>query len=363
MEVGIITKIGKNYGAVLQAYALRRTIELMGYNAHVINYIHKKSVKTYHVFKYKWGFRGTIGNIKALQYMFAIKKSSRKFNEFKNRELSLTRPYTTLSQLQDNPPKHDLYISGSDQVWNPTISFDPAYYLQFGSEDVIRASYAASIGIKQIPKELRAEFIRRISQFDYISVRERTAKRTLAEFGFEAKVALDPTLLLKKNYWNGISIKPKVEKPFILCYMVSTPTFAYDLIKRVKEVTGMPIYNIATSTFNRPLGDYQIWDAGPEEFLGYFQEASFVITSSFHGTILSLINEKPFISMLFKATGSRVNDMLSNLGISNRAIENSDEFDKNFLSMDYTEISQKIEHLRSESLEILGDILKIKKVK
>lgn len=362
MEVGIITKIGKNYGAVLQAYALRRTLELMGHNAYVINYSHERSAKTYQVFKYKWGPRGTIANIKALPHMFLIKKGSQKFNEFKNRELNLTRLYTTLSELQDDPPKHDLYISGSDQVWNPTISFDPAYYLQFGSEDVIRASYAASIGIKEIPQDLRAEFIRRISQLDYISVRELTAQRTLAELGFEAKVAIDPTLLLKKNYWNSISIKPKVDKPFILCYMVSTPTFVYDLVKRVKEKTDLPVYNIATST-SKPVGDYQIWDAGLEEFLGYFHEASFVITSSFHGTIFSLINEKPFISMLYKATGSRVTDLLSNLGIQNRVIENPDEFDKRFLSLDYTEISKKVEYLRSESLEILGDILKIKKEK
>lgn len=362
MEVGIITKIGKNYGAVLQAYALRRTLELMGHNAYVINYSHKQSAKTYHLFKYKWGPRGTIANIKTLPHMFSIKKSSQKFNEFKNKELNLTRSYTTFSEIQDDPPQHDLYISGSDQVWNPTISFDPAYYLQFGSEDVVRASYAASIGIKEIPQELRAEFIRRISIFDYISVRELTANRTLTELGFNAKVAVDPTLLLSKNDWDSISIKPKVEKPFILCYMVSTPTFVTDLVKRVKEITELPVYNIATST-SKSVGDYQIWDAGLEEFLGYFHEASFVITSSFHGTIFSLINEKPFISMLYKATGSRVSDMLSNLGIQNRIIDNPDEFDKRLLSLDYTEISKKIGHLRNESLEILGDILKIKKGK
>lgn len=359
MRVGIITKIGKNYGAVLQAYALKTYLERMGLNASIINYMHKQSKKTYRVCPYKWGPRGTIANIKSLMRFSVIKKSSKKFDEFKNMKLNLLGEYESYDQLLTSPPDCNIYISGSDQVWNPTISFDPAYYLTFGSDKVKRASYAASIGVTQIPNDIKDEFKKRLSIFDLISVREETAKQTLSEFGIDAKTAVDPTLLLDSREWNKIAIDPPITKPFILCYMVSTPDYVQQLIALIKRQTGLPVYNIVTSSYPAPIGDYQIWDAGPEEFVGYFKNAHMVITSSFHGTVFSVIYRKPFVSMLYKATGSRVSDLLSNLGLQDRIVEDVGSYNEDLLKINFDEATNKLGLMKSNSKEIINQIVSL----
>jgi hypothetical protein len=357
MKIGIMTKIGKNYGAVLQAFATKYTLERKGVDAAIINYMHRQSQKTYSTFKYKWGPRGAIGNLKALKHYSAIKVSSKKFESFKKNHLNLLGNYTNYSQLQASPPECQVYISGSDQVWNPTISFDPAYYLKFGNENIKRASYAASIGISSIPKEIEDEFISRISTFDLISVREETAQKLLSNYRIYSRTSLDPTLLLESKDWDKIAKVPSMKRPYILCYMVSTPNYAQKLVNHISSLTGMPVVNIMTSSFSEPFGDYQIWDAGPEEFIGYFKNAEKVITSSFHGTVFSILYNKPFVSMLYSATGSRVRDLLSNLELSNRIVESFDEFQESLLEINYDEAKLKLLKLKEESLNIIDEII------
>lgn len=363
MKVGVITKIGKNYGAVLQAYALRCSLEQKGLDVSIINFMPKQTKRTFCVCRYKWGPKGTIANIKALRHYSSIKKSSKKFDLFKNRNLNLLGKYDNYHQLVVSPPDCNIYISGSDQVWNPTISFDPAYYLAFGDDKVKRASFAASIGVSKIPSNLSDEFKNRLSNFDVISVREETAKHTLSEFGIKAKTVLDPTLLLDSEQWNKVAINPPIKKPYILCYMVSTPKYAQQLVKHIRELTGLPVCNILTSSFSAPFGDYQIWDAGPEEFIGYFKSSEIVVTSSFHGTIFSIIYGKPFVSMLYTATGSRVRDLLSNIGLKERIVESPNDFRESMLKINYANSIDKLEQLKSKSKSFIDEIISLPNMK
>lgn len=359
MSVGIITKIGKNYGAVLQAYALQETIKRKGLDVSIINYMPKGTRKSYRVCKYKWGPRGTIGNLKALMHYTAINNASKKFEFFKINRLNLKGNYLTYQQLQEDPPDCQLYISGSDQVWNPLISFDPAYYLMFGSKQVKRASYAASIGIKKIPQNIKDVFKQRLSNFDFISVREKTAQLMLSEMGINAELAIDPTLLLDIDKWDQVAVSSTIKKPYVLCYMVSTPKYASELVSRIKKISGLPVCNIITSTFYKSFGDYQIRDAGPEEFVGLFREAEFIITSSFHGTLFSILYEKPFVSMLYENTGSRVSDFLSELNMEDRIIKSCSEFKDSFFEIDYEEAHKKLKQRIIDSNNILNRIISL----
>lgn len=328
MKVGIITKIGKNYGALLQAYALRRVCEKKGAEAHVIKYTPKMSRDSYKVCKYKWRFRGTIVNIQSLLHYSENKKSSERFLKFRDDEFDFLGNYNSYEEMKALPPVCDVYISGSDQVWNPDISFDKAFYFScIQKENVKLTSYAASIGLQALPSELKSEFTRRLNRFDYISVREKQAQNILSELGIKSDVAPDPTLLLDKEEWNSIA-NETIKTPYILCYFVSYPKGIEKVVEDVKKKYGenYSVVNLMTSEDSSKIGDVKIRNAGPREFLGLFKNASFVITSSFHGTVFSIINRKPFVTTLYRSTSSRVVELLQNLSLENRIIS-PDKYD------------------------------------
>ena len=181
------------------------------------------------------------------------------------------------------------------------------------------ASYAASIGLSKIPDQYVADFQFRIKQFDYISVRENQALDILEQMGVYAKIAPDPTMLLSRREWQLISIKP-IEEPYILCYFVSFPRGIENIVAQIKRELGYKVINLMTSEDSSKIGDVKIRDAGPREFLGLFENASFVITSSFHGTVFSLINRKPFVVTLYKNTSSRVIQLLETYNLKERII-------------------------------------------
>ena len=328
MKVGIITKIGKNYGALLQAYALRKTCEKNGAEAHIIKYTPKISRDSYKVCKYKWRLRGTIVNIQSLLHYAENKKSSERFLKFREDEFNFLGNYNSYEEMEILPPICDIYISGSDQVWNPEISFDKAFYFScISKENKKLTSYAASIGIKSLPNELKNEFKKRISRFDYISVREKQAQKILEELGIDSDVSPDPTLLLEKEEWNVMACET-IKTPYILCYFVSYPKGIEKVIEEVQKKYGKKysVVNLMTSEDSSKIGDIKIRDAGPREFLGLFKNASYVITSSFHGTVFSIINRKPFVTTLYKSTSSRVVELLNNLSLENRIIS-PDKYD------------------------------------
>ncbi len=321
MKVGIITKIGKNYGAVLQAYALKKKFSDMGADAHIIRYTPSNSIKTYKVCKYSWGPKGTIVNIKAAIHFFEYQRATQRFYKFRNTEYDFLGNYCNDGSLESNPPVCDIYVTGSDQVWNPLLSFDRAYYCMFADSHPYAktAAYAASIGLSKIPNDFSAEFARRIKRMDYISVREKHAIEILADMGIAAEIAPDPTLLLCKEEWHSLAVKTETE-PYILCYFVSFPDGIKNVVDRFKKQLGLKIVNLMTTEESAGIGDVKIRDAGPREFLGLFENASFVITSSFHGSVFSLMNHKPFVVTLYKNTSSRVTELLDSFECSNRII-------------------------------------------
>lgn len=362
LTVGIITKIGKNYGAILQAFALRKALEKMGADAHIIKYTPKISRDSYRVCKHKWRVRGTIANLKSLFHYKENKSSTKKFLQFREEEFHFMGNYRDYSDLEKNPPICDIYVSGSDQVWNPTISFDKAFYYSFIKNQSSKiTSYAASVGLNALPDRFKEEFCKRVRRFDYISVREEQARRILEGYGIEADVAPDPTFLLERSDWNSIAIET-IQAPYILCYFVSYPREIDKIIQEIKEKMGAEylVVNLMTSEESACIGDIKIRDAGPKEFLGLFKNASFVVTSSFHGTAFSLINRKPFVTVPYQSTKSRVEELLKKVSLEHRVIKkddydldallNEDLFDEDF--------ENRLLLLRNVGYEVLEKVLK-----
>lgn len=361
MKAGIITKIGKNYGAVLQAYALKQACCNLGVEAHIIKYQPESSKKSYKICRFSWGFRGAKANICSLLHYHQIKEGSKRFWKFRDEHFDFIGDYSTAQEIEVAPPECDIYISGSDQVWNPMLSFDRTYYCMFVEDDSVKriAAYAASIGLNSLPEDIKEEFQTRLRRFHYISVRERQGQKILRALDIPSVIAPDPTLLFAKDEWDQIATDTIVE-PYILCYFVSFPKGVEKLIKKIQKKMEIKVINLMTSEESNSVGDIKIRDAGPREFLGLFKNAKYIITSSFHGTVFSIINRKPFVTILYNSTRSRVVELLDTLNLTNRIISSDEENIDSYLETEFysEETVGKIISLREQGIEILKDILR-----
>lgn len=355
-SIGIITKISRNYGAVLQAYALKTYLQSRGCDARVIRYDNPKCRQSYRLLERGRSAKALRANLGRLRHMRANLRKTQRFLRFREENLDLTRPYGTLSELQADPPRCDVYVSGSDQVWNPKNDFDPAYFLDFGGPDVMRASYAASIGVSRIDPEDRDAFVEGVSRFDFISVREQSAREILRELGFEARVVLDPTLLLPREAYDRFAKPTADQRGYILCYLMNPPAFAAELVRNIKAALGLPVIVLGGGPYVPNGEDRRVLDAGPEEFVGYMRGAALVVSSSFHAMAFSAIYQRPIAALLHTQTGSRVRDFLHAIGAEDR-IAQSAIFDPNWAQMDYAGVERRLEALRKASVAYLDGFL------
>ena len=371
ISVGIITmhKVW-NAGSSLQAYALQRIIEDLGYDAQLIDYEYPNiehrafanNVKDANSLNLWGAMKLLIQKIKA---RFLKSKHNELYSSFYNKYFHCTNiAYNSRRSLFDNVPEFDIYVTGSDQVWNPQyIGFDTSYLLDFIPDNAVRISYAASFSNNSIPSYMEGDYARCLSKYKAISVREESGKQLVHKLiGKDATVCCDPTLLLNKEQWSKLAADSslRIKKKFILIYIMG---YAYDpypgIYKHINDVVDffkLPVifYNSRRGTYKPPYGEIHIKECGPAEFLWLFENASFVITDSFHGTAFSLNFNKPFISVVkeIENADSRVYNLLVIAGTTDRAVVCGEDFELNE-NIIKEPSCLKLEGLRDSSLEYL----------
>lgn len=370
-SVGIITmhKVW-NAGSALQAYALQRVIEDLGYDAQLIDYEYPNvehrafanNVKEFNTLDI-WGVIKLL--VQKIKTKFIRHKHSELYSSFYNKYFHCTdKAYNSRKSLFDNVPEFDIYVTGSDQVWNPQyIGFDTSYLLDFVPDNAVRISYAASFSINNIPSYMEGEYTRCLSKYKVISVREESGSHLVNKLiGEDATVCCDPTLLLDKEQWSKVAEDSSlcIKKKFILIYIMG---YAYDpypgIYKHIDEVVNflkLPVifYNSRRGTYKPPYGEIRVDECGPTEFLWLFKNASFVITDSFHGTAFSLNFQKPFISVIkeIENADSRVYNLLVSAGATDRAVICGEDFELKEAIIKEPSTS-KLEELREGSLAYL----------
>lgn len=366
MRIGIITihKIN-NYGSVFQAYALQQVCENLGYKTEIIDYIFPNIQHCNN----KYTTKGDTypNEPKWIKFLFAkaLLKQHKGIAQFVQNYQHLTSTvYNSPEELKSNPPQYDVYITGSDQLWNPRhCNADPAFMLHFANDEALKISYAASIGTNSIPKELHSLYKKLLGRYKHIGVRENSGVNVIKNIvGKEATVVLDPTLLLNKDEWNKIA-NPKrlVKKKYILCYYLnySFNAFPYvdDLAEYIHQQTGYDIVRVARPPHNLKCKHtiYKV-SASPEDFLALVRDAEIVLTTSFHGTAFALNYGKPLFTIVKdrNTSDSRQVSLMENLGLENQILSITDSFpSKELLNYDVIIEQQKLELLRQKSKEYL----------
>ena len=324
MKIGIITfHSAHNYGAVLQAYALSNALSNMGHDAEIIDYRPKFIRDLYSINILDKLFN--LKSILSLVLMYPVRISRfKKFEDFikYKMKLSLER-YNSSFEITNNPPLYEAYIAGSDQIWNPGINgVMGEYFLEFVKDkDSKKISYAASFGSKKLEDRFNDEISKKLIELNSISVREDDGVHIIESLINESpQHVLDPVFLLSVSDWNRIIIKPKIDFKYVLIYMMEYNEEIITLANKIAEEKDIKILNLSNA-IKVSKGIYKnIRNAGPEEYLGLLFYADYVVTNSFHGTSFSIIFEKNFFVIPHSKLNSRIENILSIVGLENRQI-------------------------------------------
>jgi hypothetical protein len=367
IRVGITTMHRvANYGSVLQTYALQRSISNFGYDCEVIDYIYPNS---YHQKAKPHGKVSLFQNIKNHVGKFLTKQEMREraFSEFISEYIKLSEhKYPTIESLHQSPPEYDIYVSGSDQVWNTKyLDGDPTFLLDFAPEEAKRISYAASFGNSSFDQRYAALYRKHLLNFSRISVREATGMQIVTDLSNQkSQWVLDPSLLLSADDWMRLAIKPKLKKKYILCYYLgytfNPQPYADNLAKQLCKATGYELVFIAPRPYKNKICDptvHTVFDAGPREFLGWFANAEIVLTTSFHGTTFSITFNKKFFSIVNDAPtlDCRQKSLLEELHMHDQVLPmNTPLPDLSRLQPDYGKVNKSFEIARQKSLDFLS---------
>lgn len=370
MKTGILTfHSAHHYGAQLQAYALMKAVERMGSDCEIIDYVRIDTIEGNNLFKKGFSQRQLLSNVHTLLHYGQLKKRYDRFENFKRNEMNLTdRLYTSYAELSSDAPVYDVYVCGSDQIWNPLIykerTFDPAFFAAFAKKGR-RVSYAASFGISQIPDENVNDLKYYLSGFDMLSVREKQGEKIIGDLtGRGSVTVLDPTLLLTKEEWKGVFSQEYYHQPYILCYFISDTSKYAGFVEAASRAYNLPVVSLCGARRVVPSTRYSVLDAGPREFLSLFFNAALVFTDSFHGTAFSINFEKDFYSFVKavdaeKASNSRIYNILDQMALSGRILTAKSDL-KAFeatlrKSVDYSEVIPRLSVQRELSLNYLKE--------
>lgn len=366
-----------NFGACLQCYALFRALTDLGYDCSCIDLL-----RPFHKdFKHTPGYEPFYADGKSLKdkMLSILKKIYKKFayilhqdngyydekykaeylfNEF-NSQIKYTEKYYSIKDLYCNPPIADCYITGSDQLWNPTQNYalEP-YFLTFAKQGR-KISYATSIGITNLNNNVRNSFRQWLKEYDTISVREFEAKNIIESLtDKKVYIVSDPTILLRSEYWKNIAKEQNIQEKYLFLFTLFP-------IKELKEyaITLSKKYNYkliiwSESFYEKSCDDYEvIRGIGPYEWLGIIKQAQLIITNSFHGTLLSILMGRNFYTYNKDNTrSSRIINLLNHYNLSDRLLHNISSSNKINIKnndIEYEAINVQLEKDRENSLNFL----------
>ena len=371
MKIGILTWLHNgNYGSILQAYALQKALRNQGYQTENIDYApstvkkvenlikNKNSLK---LFLEKWDAycaKKVAGSPRELS------EKQKKFDDFRENYINITQRYSSPKEVATIDGEFDAYICGSDQIWSPVL-LNPVFYFDFLSDTERKIAYACSFGVSSIKGKKATKITNYLNRFDYISVRESSGCEIVKSLtGNVVPVMPDPTLLLQRTDWDKVSRYNLNLNNYIFCYFLSWNEEYWKYVENVSQQLGYQIVIVPSVKQTYQVDAKILKNIGPEEWVGLVKNANYVITDSFHGTVFSIIYNKPFTVLKRfsddnpRSQNSRIYTLLEHYNLTNRLGINTDIFNL----QEYTKVNSQVEYDRRYALEWLNKVLKVEKV-
>lgn len=357
-KIGVLTfHRADNYGAVLQTYALTHYITYfirendLDASCEVIDYRNDAIEKRYNIRKLCEILRIKT-KIKHLLLDSHLKRNRKNFQIFRKIYLSVSNASYDRSTIYKSNEEYDIFITGSDQVWNGMLTNqDLSYFLDFCTEDKIRIAYAASVGFEKIFFDHYDEFEHLLEKFTFISAREDLLCDGLKARGLTDTVkVLDPVFLLTADQYKCIeSVKNLVDGAYILVYVIAFEKNIYRFAQKLSKKTGYKIVYInVDKTYKK--GVVNLRDVPTQHFLSLIKNAKYVVTSSFHGLAFSAIYNTCVYYQLSNSENnfnSRIITLVNALGLEQQNVDTVDV--ESAPNIDWEYVNSKIQKLRKES--------------
>ena len=330
MNAAIITyQRAVNYGSALQAYALNRYINELGIHCETIDYRPRRQSDIYRLFEVPRSPMALARNMHSFLCLRDLRTHQARFDEFLNDLVIQTvDTFTKSTDLEALDGHYDVYVTGSDQVWNPrTIDFDSSYLLSFGHDKSRCLSYSPSLGAGTLPAEYHDLFRRELAGYRCLSVREKQGAAAISEVvGRAVSTVVDPVFLLDGQDWNcvGETASCTYDEDFIFGYFIGDVPGMREFADKLGEETGLKVITVYKNLRDLLHRTECHYDAGPKEFLWYVSHARYVVTNSFHATAFSIIYCRDFWTFVdgsSKAPGERIRNILGLVGLRNRMLD------------------------------------------
>ena len=367
-KVCVVTLFKHNYGAFLQAYALQRFLESIGYEAKVLDYdyYNDRTILGIYIGRIKTPIPFAKMIINRMLRSKVIRKRDAVLEECANKKIKQTEHYHSYRSLMKNPPKADIFIVGSDQVWNPGLSEQGfmSRLLEFVPNGKhVLSSYAASMGVKSVSEDAKNAFRNNLRRFDCISVREADSISLLSPLvNIDIDVHRDPSLLLDAAQWSEFCETIPAKKPYVFIYLAQKSpelvSFAEEIAKKNDwDIVKCP-GNVSYTVSNNIIGERFIT---PMEFVGGIRDAAYVVTNSFHCLVFTIHFKKKAYVILPPKGASRLGELVSNMKLfrlTERSIIKDEEIDQIYENADAF-MAKERQHAK-EYLQHLNDILLLK---
>lgn len=363
MKIGILTMHRViHFGSVLQAYALQQVLFKMGYDNEIIDYIYPNER---HIGKKRRNFKGWIYDF--FYRPFSLHKQQNKIALFIANSMTKTRrTYRTPEALARKCPKYDVYLTGSDQVWNTDyLNGDKSFFFDFIHDSARKISYASSFGRFSFEGDKAKSWLNSLKTYSYISVREKKAQAIIRKHtGINTEIVLDPTLLVTKDQWeifagDNCPVTDKYILVYILTYAWQPFPYALEVVKYFEQKLGWKVVVLEPLHLKDDNPEWiYLENLSPQDFVNLFKNAGLVLTTSFHGTAFAINLERPFYSIV---TDSQVNDdritsLCESVGLDCNLLPVHSKLG-NLPNSDFNKSRTLLDELRDKSLSFLSKSL------
>lgn len=367
MKIAIITLHRVfNYGSVLQTYATQKVFENAGYEVEVIDYITEQRTN-------RRLFCGVPDFIKQdfvhkstylLAKFFSVLIKKKTFGGFLRKNVRLTsKKYITIQDLISNPPKADVYVTGSDQVWNSVYNegIDRGFFLDFVPENIPRVAFVSSFGKEYLDEWEIEKTFSYLKRYKVISVREDSAANIIENLGLDKPVQLiDPTLQITDKEWLNIASRRLVKEPYlILMLLYNEDNHATEYARKIADEKGLKLVKLSWE-MKRPLMVDQLFThRSPENFLSLFAYAEFVVTNSFHGLAFSINLKKQFVVVPRQEFNSRIESLLTLTNLTDRMVSTEEDVKACIhQTIDYGQVEVNLMEERQKAKNFISEIKK-----
>ena len=360
--ISLITiHLGSNFGSILQTIASFEILKKLDYKILIVNYIPDRCT-------WKRFLISHIDNFSSFLKMFIVVPleiiNKHIYNSYLARYADVSNPIYSGDDFVNVCPKSNIYVTGSDQVWNSVHNegLDRRYYFDGFPGDTIKIAYSSSIGRGKLDLDEYVEVKRMLGSYKAISVREESAKQIIESMGYTVTHLLDPTFMLNKEDWGKYRSKRLVKAPYVLVYLpynIHNKQLIYKTVRSIAIEKGLKIVSFSWTIKPEKYADKTIYFANPGDFLSLMEYADYVVTNSFHGTAFSINLNKQFSVYLPTGFGTRIISILKKCSLMHRLLKEEEIITKEKINekINYQSVNKILDEERTKAYAFLNKAL------